>query len=279
MVSWSGHVLPIILTVAFWFVATGLIAWLDNLDRRTFPRSLMLAGVSGIAGLAAIIMVKDIVAGWAIYTGFGGALLVWSWHEIGFLTGAVAGPRSAPCPPGATGWYRLSSAAATLIYHEIALVVTALLLISVTWNSPNQIGAMAFALFYVLRLSTKLNIYVGVPNSSTDILPDHLRYLTTYYGPNRLKPALLASIAATAGLAAWIGWTALQIPADAPDAQAQTIGASLLFTLAALGAIEHVFLALPFRDGALWGWALPGKRKAKLSAVGGSLTMGEDKVQ
>lgn len=276
MVSWSGHILPVILTVAFWFVATGLIAWLDNLDRRTFPRSLMVAGVCGIAGLAAIILVMDSVSSLAVYAGFSGALLVWSWQEIGFLTGTVAGPRQEPCPPGASGWHRLSCAAATLIYHEIALVVTALLLISITWGAPNQIGAMAFALFYVLRLSTKLNIYIGVPNSSTDILPDHLRYLTTYYGPNRLRPALLVSIAATTALAAWIGWTALTVPAGAPDAQAQTIGASLLFTLAALGAIEHAFLALPFRDGALWGWALPGKGKARLSAAGGAPELGED---
>ena len=27
MVSWSGHIVPFIVTVAIWFVATGLIAW------------------------------------------------------------------------------------------------------------------------------------------------------------------------------------------------------------------------------------------------------------
>lgn len=267
MVSWSGHVLPVILTLVFWFVATGLIAWLDNLDRRTFGRSLLLAGVAGIAGLAAIFLVRDVVAPWAVYAGFGGALLVWSWLEIGFLTGAVAGPRSAPCPPGARGWERLSYAAATLIYHEVALVVTALLLISITWNSANQIGAIAFVLFYVLRLSTKLNIYWGVPNSGTDILPDHLRYLTTYYGPSRLQPGLIVSILAIVLLAAWLGWTALQVPPGGMEAEARAISASLLFALAALGAIEHLFLALPFRDGALWGWALP-KRADKGAGKG-----------
>jgi hypothetical protein len=33
------------------------------------------------------------------------------------------------------------------------------------------------------------------------------------------------------------------------------VGASLLTTLALLGVLEHLFLALPFRDGMLWGWA------------------------
>ena len=35
------------------------------------------------------------------------------------------------------------------------------------------------------------------------------------------------------------------------------VGASLLTTLTLLGVLEHLFLALPFRDGMLWGWAMP----------------------
>jgi hypothetical protein len=39
------------------------------------------------------------------------------------------------------------------------------------------------------------------------------------------------------------------------------VGAALLFALAALGALEHLFLALPLRDGALWRWAIPARRR------------------
>ncbi|MBX9883425.1 MAG: DUF3623 domain-containing protein, partial [Novosphingobium sp.] len=39
----------------------------------------------------------------------------------------------------------------------------------------------------------------------------------------------------------------------------EAVSASLLASLAALGAVEHLFFALPFRDGALWGWALPAR--------------------
>ena len=42
-----------------------------------------------------------------------------------------------------------------------------------------------------------------------------------------------------------------------------SIGASLLAALAALGALEHVFLLLPVRDGALWGWALPSHKAGR----------------
>ena len=37
MVSWDGHIVPFIVTVMIWFVATGLVAWADNRDARTFP--------------------------------------------------------------------------------------------------------------------------------------------------------------------------------------------------------------------------------------------------
>ena len=41
------------------------------------------------------------------------------------------------------------------------------------------------------------------------------------------------------------------------------VGASLLFTLSLLGVIEHLLLSLPFRDGMLWGWALPQSKLAQ----------------
>ena len=256
MVSFSGHILPVAVTVLIWFFATGLIAWLDNRDRRTFPRSLVLGGASGIIGLVVILLALDSVSVLGVYAAFVGALMVWAWHEIGFLTGASAGPRREACPEGARGWERFSHASMTVIYHEIGLAVTAVLLLSLSWGAPNQIGAMVFALMFIMRLSTKLNLFAGVPNKQTDILPDHLRYLTSYYGKRRLHPLMLASLAAIAALAVWLGHSALTTSAGTPA----MVGASLLFALSVLGALEHLFLALPFRDGALWGWALPGAR-------------------
>jgi len=256
MVSFSGHILPVAFTVLVWFFATGLIAWLDNRNRATFPRSLMIGGVIGIGGLVMILVASHSVSALAIYAAFAGALMVWSWHEIGFLTGATAGPRREACPPNACGWARFSHASMTLIYHEIGLAVTAVLLVSLSWTMPNQIGAMVFMLMFAFRLSTKVNLFVGVPNTQTDILPGHLRYLISYYGPQRLHPLMLVSFTAAAALAAWLGHAAFTAAPGSPE----MVGASLLFALSVLGAAEHLFLALPFRDGTLWGWALPSRR-------------------
>ncbi|MCM8556500.1 putative photosynthetic complex assembly protein PuhE [Sphingomicrobium sediminis] len=252
MVSWTGHILPVVVTVAVWFFATGLIAWLDGRERATFPRSLFVSGAIGIAGLVAILISAHTVSASAIYLSFAGALMVWSWHEVAFLTGAVSGPNRGPCPADARGLDRFAHASATLLHHELALALTAVLLLFLTWGAANQVGAMVFLLLFVLRLSAKMNIFVGVPNSSTELLPPHLDYLKTYFGPNRLTWLLPVSLIAILALAGWIGSEAL---ASAPGSPAM-IGASLLFALTLLGALEHLFLALPFRDGMLWGWAL-----------------------
>lgn len=253
--SWTGHVVPFIVTVAVWFVATGLIAWADNRERATFSTSMMIGSVAGIAGLVVILLASLSAQVWAVYLAFLGALMVWGWHELAFLTGAAAGPRRGPCDPGLTGLARFRQAASTVMHHEVALAVTALLLISLSWNVPNQIGATVFVLMFAMRLVSKINLFVGVPNSTSEMLPAHLAYLKTYFGRNRLTALLPASILALAGATAWFAALALAAPAGS----AKMVGASLLTTLALLGVLEHLFLALPFRDGMLWGWAIPSR--------------------
>lgn len=245
-------------TVAIWFVATGLIAWADNRERATFSTSLLIGSVAGIAGLLVILISSLSAQVWAVYLSFIGALMVWGWHELSFLTGASAGPRRGPADPALTGVARFRQAAATVMHHEVALAVTALLLISLSWNAPNQIGATVFVLMFGMRLISKINLFVGVPNSTSEMLPDQLAYLKTYFGPSRMTLLLAASLAAIAAATAWFAQLALA----APVGSAEMVGASLLTTLALLGVLEHLFLALPFRDGMLWGWAYPQRKAA-----------------
>ncbi|MEE4537457.1 MAG: putative photosynthetic complex assembly protein PuhE [Erythrobacter sp.] len=262
MVDWHGHIVPFIVTVVIWFIATGLVAFsvsngVERDARARFRRNVAVGGVAGIAGLVAILFASATVSVAAVYIAFVGALLVWGWHEIGFLTGAAAGPRRIACDPGARGIDRFTQASATVIHHEIALALTALMLISLSWNAPNQIGATVFVLMFALRLSSKINLFVGVPNTTTEMLPVHLDYLKSYFGRNRMTWLLAFSIAAILSLAGWFASLAMTAPAGSPE----MVGASLLTALCLLGALEHLFLALPFRDGMLWGWAF--KRAAK----------------
>lgn len=255
MVTFADHIGPVLGMILAWFVSTGLIAWAANRPRRTFGLSLVLGAVFGLAGLAAILVSSASPAPWAAYTSFAGALAIWGWHELAFLTGAVAGPRRGPASDAQGRWARFQEGTAAIIYHELALAATLALLAWATWSAPNRVGAEAFALLFALRLSTKINLHVGVPNFSDELLPPHLSYLKTYFRRRRFGAMLGLSILGTIALAAWLGWRAA---GETPGTGAAT-AASLLFALGALGALEHLFVALPVKDGALWRWAVPAQ--------------------
>lgn len=260
--SLYGHILPLVVVFFAWFGSTGVVAWLANRGKETFARSISWAGFA--AGISLCVVVATAhghgTAGpdrLDAYISFGAALVIWGWLELTFLTGIVAGPRRTVSNPQAHGWQRFSDAAATLIYHELAIAAVMIILVSLTWNSANATGAIIFSLLFALRLSAKLNLYVGVPNMSDEIMPGHLEYLKTYFGPRRLHGALALTLLAMLALAVWLGMRALAAPADSFAA----VSGTLIFALAALGALEHVFLALPFKDGALWRWALPARQQ------------------
>ena len=110
---------------------------------------------------------------------FGAAL------EIGFLLGLLTGPRSEPCPDGCSGWRRVAYAVQAILYHELALVVSGAAVVAVTWDGANQIGLWTFVVLWAMRLSAKLNLFLGVPISTTQFLPSHLQYLTSFFTRGR----------------------------------------------------------------------------------------------
>lgn len=254
MVEAIGLGLPFVVVIILWFVSTGLVAMLNHRLRQSFGRALIIAGICAIGGLALLVLTSQSTAIWAVYASFVGGLMIWSWHEISFLTGAVAGSHRDPLPEGTTGWQRFSLATMALIHHEIALAMTAGLLLSLGAVTANPTGAYTFALLLIFRLMSKLNIYRGVPNMSDELLPAHLDYLKTYFGPRKLQPMLIISIAAILCLAGY--FANLAVTATSPN---ETVQAALLCCLCLLAALEHIFLALPFRDSALWQWALTNR--------------------
>lgn len=267
--SLYGHILPALVVLLTWFASTGLVAWLANRGKHTFARSISWAGFAAGICLSLIVYVAHGHGTTGpspsdAYLSFGAALVIWGWLELTFLTGIVAGPRRTTSDPLARGWQRFSDAAATLIYHELAIAAVMVILVSLTWDSANPTGAIIFSLLFALRLSAKLNLFVGVPNMSDEIMPGHLEYLKSYFGPRRLHGALAFSLVVLLGLSLYLAARALAAPADSFAA----VSATLVFTLAALGALEHLFLALPFRDGALWRWAIPATDKDKKKESG-----------
>jgi putative photosynthetic complex assembly protein 2 len=259
LVDTASLALPFAVVTLLWFVSTGLVAMINHRLRQSFGRALVIAGFCAFSGLGLLILTAHSAAIWATYASFVGGLLIWSWHEISFLTGAVTGSHSDSCPPGAKGWQRFSLATMALIHHEIALAMTAGLLLSLASVTANPTGAYTFALLLIFRLSSKLNIYWGVPNMSDELLPAHLGYLKSYFGPKQLRPMLVITTAVIVALAGYFALEAINA-----NLASDTVRAGLLCCLCLLAALEHLFLAIPFRDSALWGWALGTQRKTNI---------------
>jgi putative photosynthetic complex assembly protein 2 len=247
----------VLYTLFLWWFSTGAILWLDRRPRATYRFSLIGASVVALAAVVGLIATMGSATPTGAMIAFTSAVLIWGWHELSFLTGLITGPRAEACPPGAAGWRRFKLAASTLIHHEIALALTALALVALTWGQTNQVGAWTFLVLFACRLSAKLNLFLGVPNFTDSFFPEHLRYLTSYLKkgpPSALFPVSVIIGCAAAGLMAW---RALD-----PNASAFEVTAfSLTFALTALAMIEHAFMVLPLPDAALWRWALPAAEK------------------
>jgi putative photosynthetic complex assembly protein 2 len=186
------------------------------------------------------------------FVGFTAALAVWGWNELGFLLGLVTGPRREPLAPGSGGGARLSQAIQAILYHELAIAVSAALVLAATWGGENQVGAWTFLLLWVMRVSAKLNVFLGVPNLGEDFLPDHLGYLASFFRRRPMNPLFPVSVSAATASAVLLAQAALA-PGTDPGA---AVGFALLFALLALALLEHWLMVLPIPSAPLWGWFL-----------------------
>ena len=173
--------LPVLFVLFSWWFLTGAVLWLIGLPRTTVRWSMAGATLVALGALATLWQTAGDTSPAAAYTAFLAALLVWGWHEMSFLTGMVTGPRTSEAPRHTRGRAGLWPAVETLLYHEAAILVTGLLLYAMLAGSPNEVGLWTFVILWVMRISAKLNVYLGVPNLTEEFLPAHLTYLKTYF--------------------------------------------------------------------------------------------------
>lgn len=247
MISWLA---PIGFALFLWWFSTGVILLADRLPRITPRATMAVASLFGIAAIVAVWLTRDVMTVSGAFIAFTAGLAFWGWHEVSFLTGTITGPRRTDCPSDAKGWQRFRYATQTLIHHELAIALTVVGLVAALWTAGNQTALWTFMILWAMRLSTKFNIFLGVPNITEEFLPSHLEHLKSYFRNRALN--LLFPLSVTAGtlLTAWLAQQAL---GAVPPTQTTFV---LLTTLAALGVIEHWFLVLPWRDEELWRWYL-----------------------
>ncbi|MEM8623959.1 MAG: putative photosynthetic complex assembly protein PuhE [Pseudomonadota bacterium] len=263
-----------------WWFSTGALLWLARLgSRRGSPGGSRGGGAMGgvtIIGTAAVLLAASLwgsaaLAGEATvaaaYTSFLCGLGAWGFVELTFLTGFLAGPVTRPCPVGATGRRRFGLALGTVLWHEIAILAVGGALLATCWGAVNQTGAWAYILLMAMRVSAKLNLFLGVPYPPTAMLSRPLSHLESYFRVRRFSALLPIVITAATALATLVAWRAATPGLDAFHATAY----ALFWTLLVLGIAEHWFLILPVRESVLWRWFLerePRSRPASTAAQG-----------
>ncbi|MGQ0672664.1 MAG: putative photosynthetic complex assembly protein PuhE [Hyphomicrobium sp.] len=246
---------PMLYCLMVWWFSTGAVLYVIGLPRRMLTASVTAA--SAIAVLALIAVVDGLGDGslTGAYIAFTAAIALWGWHEVTFLTGLITGPRTTPLPEGLKGASRLGPAVETVIYHELALFVTLVALAALSWQATNTIAAWTFFILWVMRLSAKLNVFLGVPNLTEHFLPDHLQYLTSYFSRRPMNLLFPVSVMVPTVVTALL--VQASIGAHATDFEAT--GLTFLATLLGLAVIEHWFLVLPMPSAALWTWGLASR--------------------
>ncbi len=250
--------LPSLYVLLMWWFSTGLILFLDSLPSRTFRWSMLGATVVTIAAVVGIVSNSTRHDPVGVYLGFTYGLVVWGWLEMSYLMGLVTGPWTRPCPPHVRGARRFVFAIGTSLYHELAVVASGIGLLAVTAGAPNRTAAWTFLVLWLMRWSSKLNIYLGVPNLNEEFLPEQLAYLKSFITRRAMNWLFPVSITLSTLATAWLTSAALA----APPGSSHAIACALLATLTALGTLEHWFLVVPLEDAALWRWALTARKRA-----------------
>jgi putative photosynthetic complex assembly protein 2 len=241
-----------LIAIFLWWVTTGAILFaVTTLARQRFALAAA-AGCLLFGGLITLHLTAEDVSALGAYLSFLAALAIWGAVEISFLGGLITGPNRKALPSDLTGLPRFWSATRVVLWHEIFILALGFLLIIAFAQGPNRIGLLTYGILWLMRLSAKLNLYLGVRNTGETLLPAHLRYMSSYFAHRPMNLLFPFSITLGTLLSAWLFHKAF---ADGADAH-QAVGFMLIATIASLAVIEHWFLMLPLPIETLWQWGL-----------------------
>jgi putative photosynthetic complex assembly protein 2 len=249
------YVWPVVYALLLWWFSTGLIFYLDSLPRTTFKYSMAGGTLLLIAAFVCLWRTAEDRSLVGVYAAFSSAIVVWGWQEMSLYMGFVTGTRKHRCPQGCSGLKHFGHAIAANLWHELAIIASAGVIVWLTWDASNHTGLWAFLLLWWMHLSARLNVFLGVRNVSEEFVPAHMEVLKGFLTKKPMNLLFPVSITATTALTVVLALWA----AGATDEVSRT-GYLLLCGLAGLGVIEHWMLMLPLPVEKLFGWSLSRKR-------------------
>ena len=249
--------LALIVSVLLWWLMTGLA--LMSVHQPPASRQ-MIFSLSSVLAVLALMGVEANAATptpMATIAGFAMALFIWAWLELSYLMGYITGPVKQPAVSAMGFSERFTHALGTTIYHELMVVGVVGLVCVLGAGLPNATIQNTLAVLWLMRWSTKLNLFLGVKHFNSEWLPDNMRYITTYLkaGENSWFTVFSTILAATCTYFLFFMGQSATDPAAA-------LSLFLIAWLAGLAVLEHVFLMMPMGETALWRWAEVNLRKS-----------------
>ena len=244
--------IALFVTLSLWWLFTGLA--LISAHQNPPVKNLLFMVSTAVACVCLFylpnISADTSVAG--VFVGFLFALLIWAWLELMFLMGIVTGPNKSLAPPGLGLGQKFKMALATMIYHEVVVIAVIGLTLLLSGDQPaNQIVFFVLLLLWLMRCSTKLNLFFGVRHFNNSWLPERHKHVASYIsvGKNSALMVPSASLAALFSVLLFSRGFATEDPSIA-------LNLFLLAWVATLAAVEHVFLMYRVGEEALWRWAV-----------------------
>lgn len=246
---WTSALQALGLVVLFWWLVTGLLFGLpDSPEGRR--AAAIVASLLGGSALALAILIRQDRSPRAAWLGFLAGGTLWAWAQAALYGGWLVGPGSSGAViPG----NRLAVAVQALretSWSEAAALGVLLLSAGLAIGARNRVAFGTVALLWGAHQVARINVFLGVANASPNLLPDHLQFITRFFGPPENTPFLTVSVVF------WVVATVLLIRAGWRAADAFSRRSAMVFgVLAGLAALEHLFLGLSARL-ALWDFFL-----------------------
>jgi putative photosynthetic complex assembly protein 2 len=248
----ASYTVPPIYAAFVWWFSTGAVLLLVGRSGRLESLRLVCATAFLVISMMGLALTANDNSIGAAYVAFTSTILLWGAQEIAFLAGWLTGPRPQPCPAGVKGWKRLGPALRAILYHELALLACGAAIVALTWNATNQVGLRTFAALWALRQSAKINLFLGVPVTNDELMPDAVQFLKTYF--IRKPVGAFFPISVTSAIAILV--IMIQRIVEVAATPFEVVSLTLVSTLFALGVVEHWFMLLPLPAVTLWGWGM-----------------------
>jgi putative photosynthetic complex assembly protein 2 len=242
------YVIPALYTLFLWWFSTMVIMFLDRLPRPTFRWSFGVATLLLCGSLVGMWVIRDDASLAAAYAGVTFGTIIYGWVLMSFYFGYLTGPRQLPFSPEHSLARRFWHALYGCLYHELIALGGALALIALTWGHVNQVGTWTFVMLWLMKGSAKLNVFLGVRNFDSHLLPKHLQWLSAFATRKPMNTLFPLSMLVLLGVAFGLIYSAI-----APTTSIfQAVGLTFLIVLTLLALFEHGLLMQPSWN-TLWG--------------------------